>query len=140
MKIMVRAMGLTVIGVCISSILMHVYDLTIRYDELDRISLLAMSNTQIVMQENIEDIYYNTNNKRKEISDSNTYLNLYKDNLNTLKSTNGTYEVDGYFDPYKGLAYADITYRYNNFLGEEKTLNKKLVNIIDVVNDNEKIA
>lgn len=136
MKIFVRTIGISVIGFCIILILMHLLDLNIRYDELNKASHIAMTNTQIIMQENIEDIYYNTNNRRLDINTNDEYLNLFKENFDILIDSDGTYSIDGYSDVLKGLLYININYKYKNFLGREKSLNKKLINVIDVVDDN----
>lgn len=133
MRILIRSFSLMIMGMIISIMLMHCFDLTIRVDELDRVARQAMNQTQMVMLENIEDYYYKTNNARVNVTSEEDYLNMYCSNLNTLKTSNGNYVVDGYFDPLKGLAYVDINYSYKNFLGQEKILNKKLLNIIDVV-------
>ena len=140
MKITIRAIGFSFIGVCICLMLMHIFDLNVRLDELNKISELATANTQIVMAENIEDYYYGTDNKRLKIESSEQYLDLYRQNLEILKTSDGEYEIDGYFDPLKGLLCVDITYRYNNFLGKEKCLNKRLINIIDVVINDEEVS
>ena len=108
----------------------------IRYDELDKASHMAMTNTQIVMQENIEDIYYKTNNARLKIDTNEDYLNLYKENFNILVNSDGEFNIDGYCDVYKGLMCVSVSHKYKNFLGQDKILTKKLINVIDVVNDN----
>ena len=140
MKITIRAIGFSFIGVCICLMLMHIFDLNVRLDELNKISELATANTQIVMAENIEDYYYGTDNKRLKIESSEQYLDLYRQNLEILKTSDGEYEIDGYFDPLKGLLCVDITYRYSNFLGKEKCLNKRLINIVDVVINDEEVS
>lgn len=137
MRILIRSVGLTVIGLCVCVMLMHLLDLNIRFDELDKASHLAMTNTQIVMQENIEDIYYKTNNARLKIDTNEDYLNLYKENFNILVNSDGTYSVDGYCDVYKGLMCVNVSHEYKNFLGQNKTINKSLINLIDVVAYNE---
>mgnify|MGYP004507120567 CR=1 FL=1 len=133
MKILIRSIAISAIGVSICLMLMHILDLNIRYDELNKASHLAMTNTQIVMQENIEDIYYGTNNSRKKISTNKEYLNDFKENFLTLVNSDGTYLIDGYSDVYKGLLCVDIKHQYKNFLGQDKTIRKKLINVIDVV-------
>ena len=140
MKITIRVIGFTFIASCVCLMLMHIFDLNVRLDELNKVSELAISNTQIVMAENIEDYYYGTNNRRLKIESSEDYLNLFKHNLEMLKTSDGIYEVDGYFDPLKGLLCVDINYRYKYFLGNEKCLNKRLINIVDVVINDEKIS
>ena len=138
MKIIVRVMGLAVIGLCISLMLMHSFDINIRYDELNKISSIAMANTQLVMMENIEDIYYNTNNARK-INNDIEYINTYKNNLNQLITTNSKYTIKDYIaDSRKGLLYVNVECSFTTLKGETKTINKKLLNIVDVDINNEK--
>ena len=48
MKVLVRAMSLTVIGLCVCLILMHLLDYNVRLDELNKASHLAMANTQLL--------------------------------------------------------------------------------------------
>lgn len=133
MKLFIRTIAITTIGMCVCFILMHLLDLTIRKDEIDKISRIAMNNTQIIMQENIEDKYYGTSNARKVISSNKEYENLYMENLKILQTTNGKYDVKFVSDYSKGMLSVDINYIYTNFLKEEKIINKKLTNIIDVV-------
>lgn len=138
MRIMVRIMGLTIIGLCVSMMLMHSLELNIRYDELDKITSLAMSNTQLVMMENIEDIYYGTDNSRRHINDDFEYINLYKENMNLLISTNSDYVINDYIaDARKGLLYVDVSCSFKTVKGDIKTFNKKLLNVVDVINKNE---
>lgn len=138
MKIIVRVMGLTIIGLCVSLMLMHSFDINIRYDELDKATSIAMSNTQLVMMENIEDIYYGTNNARK-INNDVDYINVYKENLEKLITTNSSYEIKDYLaDSRKGLLYVDVICNFITLKGEEKTIEKKLLNIVDVNMENEK--
>ncbi len=133
MKIMIRAIGLSFMGMCVALILMHLLDLNNRIDEIDKASHIAMANTQTLMLENIEDIYYGTDNARVDIKDSDTYLKIYKENFDPLIVSDGKVNISGLANPFKGLIYVNISYTYNNFLGKEKTIKKKLINVIDVV-------
>lgn len=137
MKIFIRAMGLSVMGICVCLILMHLYDLNIRYDELNKASHLAMTNTQIIMQEKIEDIYFNTHNARVYVDSNEEYLKLFRDNFMILVKSDGEYLIDGYCDANKGLLYVNIDHHYKNLLGKDKIISKKLISIIDVVGANE---
>lgn len=136
MRIIIRIFSLTIIGLLISIMLIHCLDLNIRIDELNKTSSLAMSNTQILIQEIIEDRLYGTNNARRNINSNEEYLNIYKDNLFKLINTNSDYEiVDYYADYLRGLLYVNINCKYHTVTGKEKILNKRLLNIIDVVNE-----
>lgn len=133
MRIMVRMMELSIIGFCTCLMLMHIFDLNVRLDELNKISSLAMSNTQIVVQENIEDRLYGTDNARLRIDSNDKYISLYKENLSKLISTDSTYEVSDYLaDHERGLLYVKVDCSYKTLNGNTKTLSRKLLNIIDV--------
>ena len=127
-------MGLTVVGLCICLMIIHSFDLMIRHDELDKATSIAMSNTQLVIMENIEDSYYKTNNSRLIIPDDKSYIELFINNLNKLKTSNCEFEVvDYYADTRKGLLYVDVKYSYKTINGSDRYLNKKLLNIVDVI-------
>lgn len=133
MKITIRILGLVFMGLCSLLVIIHLLDLSIRKDEIDKISKQAMRGTQIIMQENIEDKYYGTNNARLIIESNEQYENLYKESLNKLHTSNGNYNLKIDSDYKKGLMSVEITYVYKNLLGKDVTLNKKLINIINVV-------
>ena len=136
MRIIIRIFSLTIIGLLISIMLIHCLDLNIRIDELNKTSSLAMSNTQILVQEILEDRLYGTNNVRRNINSNEEYLNIYKDNLFKLINTNSDYEIIDYYADYlRGLLYVNINCKYHTVMGKEKILNKRLLNIIDVVNE-----
>ena len=136
MRIIIRIFSLTIIGLLVSIVLIHCLDLNIRIDELNKTSSLAMSNTQILIQETIEDRLYGTNNARKNINSNEEYLDLYKDNFYKLINTNSEYEIIDYYADYlRGLLYVNINCKYHTVMGKEKILNKRLLNIIDVVNE-----
>lgn len=132
MRIFIRIMGLTTIGMCICLMLMHLLDLNVRKDEIEKISNIAMSNTQIIMQENIEDLYYGTSNARMVVDNNDKYEKLYKDSLLKLQTTNGNYSLNLKSDYTKGLMHVDIEYSYKNLLGQTNKMYKSLTNIIDV--------
>lgn len=133
MKIFIRVIGFTVIGMCVCLILMNLIDLNVRKNEVDEISRSAMNSTQIIMQENIEDEYYGTSNARKKIESSKDYESLYLENLLIQQTTNGKYNISFKSDYQKGMLSVNINYTYKNFLGQTQEINKKLTNIIDVV-------
>ena len=141
MRIMVRIMGLTIIGLCVSIMLMHSFDLMIRYDELVKATSLAMSNTQLVMMENIEDIYYKTNNARRKIENDIEYIDLFQENLNLLISTNSSFEIKEWLaDARKGLLYVDVVCRFKTIKGDIKTFEKKLLNVVNVTTNEKNIT
>lgn len=134
MKIIIRVLSLVIIGFLISISLMNSINDYVIGDELEKTSSLAMSNTQIIMSEIIEDHFYKTNNARISINSNEEYLELYKDNLMVLINSDSEYEIKDYYADYnKGLLYVDIICRYKNLSGKEKNIEKKLLNIIDVV-------
>lgn len=136
MKIIIRIFGLIVVGIVSTLIIMQSFEMNIYYDELVKISSLAMANTQIVMAENIEDKYHGTQNSRILISNNDEYINLYRDNLNKLINTNAKYTIsDHYADYQKGLLYVKVQCEYRTINGKKKMYQNKLLNIIDVVEE-----
>lgn len=136
MKIIIRIFGLIVVGIVSTLIIMQSFEMNIYYDELVKISSLAMANTQIVIAENIEDKYHGTQNSRILISNNDEYINLYRDNLNKLINTNAKYTISDYYADYqKGLLYVKVQCEYRTINGKKKMYQNKLLNIIDVVEE-----
>ena len=65
MKIIVRIFGLSVMLFYVILIFLQMIDYNIRRDELNQCISMAMTSTQIIMMENIEDQILGTNNCRK---------------------------------------------------------------------------
>ncbi len=133
MRILVRIMGLSLIGLGVLLMLLHLSDLNVYHDELHDIAALAMKQTQLLMMENIEDRYYGTSNARLKINDNESYLQLYKDSLYRLKKSDAEYEVEVLAIDYeKGLLCLKIDCNFILLNGTNKNLSYKLLNIIDV--------
>ena len=66
MRLLIRFMGLSMIGMIYLVMFMEMMYKDILSNELNVITSLAMNQTQIVMTEQIEDLYYHTNNARKK--------------------------------------------------------------------------
>lgn len=141
MKILIRTLGLTIIGIFISITLMHLIDKTIRVDELNKLAYIATTNTQIVMMENIEDIVYGTDNKRLTITSNEEYLDIFKDNFEIGVTSDTTYEINDLACDYAtGLLNVEIIGKYKNIFNEDKTITKKVLNIVDVKTDYEEVS
>ena len=141
MKILIRTLGLTIIGIFISITLMHLIDKTIRVDELNKLAYIATTNTQIVMMENIEDIVYGTDNKRLTITSNEEYLDIFKDNFEIGITSDTTYEINDLACDYAtGLLNVEIIGKYKNIFNEDKTITKKVLNIVDVKTDYEEVS
>ena len=62
MRLLIRFMGLSMIGMIYLVMFMEMMYKDVLSNELNVITSLAMNQTQIVMTEQIEDLYYHTNN------------------------------------------------------------------------------
>ena len=133
MKLLVRFMGLGLIGIVLIAMMFEMVSLNIREDELNTIVSMAISNTQLVMQEIIEDELYQTTNARM-ILDDEKYFELFMDNLDTLISTDSVYEVRLLaIDHTKGLIDVEVDLKYRSIDGGLKVLSTRKTSIVDVL-------
>ena len=133
MKLLVRFMGLGLIGIVLIAMMFEMVSLNIREDELNTIVSMAISNTQLVMQEIIEDELYQTTNARM-ILDDEKYFELFMDNLDTLISTDSVYEVRLLaIDHTKGLIDVEVDLKYRGIDGSLKVLSTRKTSIVDVL-------
>lgn len=133
MKLLVRFMGLGLIEIVLIAMMFEMVSLNIREDELNTIVSMAISNTQLVMQEIIEDELYQTTNARM-ILDDEKYFELFMDNLDTLISTDSVYEVRLLAIDYtKGLIDVEVDLKYRSIDGSLKVLSTRKTSIVDVL-------
>ena len=133
MKLLVRFMGLGLIGIVLIAMMFEMVSLNIREDELNTIVSMAISNTQLVMQEIIEDELYQTTNARM-ILDDEKYFELFMDNLDTLISTDSVYEARLLAIDYtKGLIDVEVDLKYRSIDGSLKVLSTRKTSIVDVL-------
>ena len=136
MKIITRIFGMSIMLFYVILIFLQMMDYNIRRNELNECLSLAMTSTQIVMMENIEDIVYGTNNCRKKISSNDAYIQEFLDNFTLLVSTKTKYEVKVYAIDYKlGLLSVGIEGKFQTLNGVEKTFSSRKTSIIDVLDE-----
>ena len=103
-------------------------------NELDVITSLAMNQTQIVMTEQIEDLYYHTNNARKKFYSNYEYASDFIDNLEKLKSSDARYEIEIYeADIEEGILDVNVIVHYKRINGDDVSLNTRKTMIVDVL-------
>lgn len=126
-------MGLGLIGIVFIAMMFEMVSLNVRENELNTITSMAISNTQIVMQEIIEDELYQTKNARMML-DNESYFELFLDNLDTLISTDSIYEVRLLaIDSARGLIDVEVDLSYRKLDGSIKTISTHKTSIIDVL-------
>lgn len=103
-------------------------------NELDVITSLAMNQTQIVMTEQIEDLYYHTNNARKKFYSNYEYASDFIDNLEKLKSSDARYEIEIYeADIEEGILDVNVIVHYKRINGDDVSLSTRKTMIVDVL-------
>ena len=103
-------------------------------NELNVITSLAMNQTQIVMTEQIEDLYYHTNNARKKFYSNYEYASDFIDNLEKLKSSDARYEIEIYeADIEEGILDVNVIVHYKRINGDDVSLNTRKTMIVDVL-------
>lgn len=134
MKVLNRILGLTAVGIFCILISLQLINVDVRRDEMNTISSLAMNQTQTIMEEQITDEIYGTDNARKTISSNEEYFQEYLNNFQKLITTNCYYQVDLLDADYeKGLLDVNVTCRYRNLVGEEKSMSVRKTSIIEAV-------
>ena len=121
-------------------IFMQMMDYNIRRNELNECISTAMTSTQIVMMENIEDKVYGTNNCRRKISSNDEYIQEFVTNFNLLITTDTAYEIKVYAIDYNvGLLSVEIEGEFYSLNGVKKTFSSRktaMIDVLDKENDN----
>lgn len=108
----------------------------IRYDELTNCISTAMTNTQIVMQEQIEDQIYQTNNKRQSIDSNDAYVDIFAQNFYKLVTTDSDFKIRVYGVDYeKGFLDIGVESSFKMFNGQTKTIYSRKTSLVDIINE-----
>ena len=134
MRLLIRFMGLSMIGMIYLVMFMEMMCKDVLSNELDVITSLAMNQTQIVMTEQIEDLYYHTNNARKKFYSNYEYASDFIDNLEKLKSSDARYEIEIYeADIEEGILDVNVIVHYKRINGDDVSLSTRKTMIVDVL-------
>lgn len=134
MRLLFRIFGLSIVGLIFTVMFIELISYNIRFDELSRISSLAMTNTQILAEEAIEDEYYLTNNARVQFMSDDEYVNCYIDNLKSLITSKSKYSVEVMgVDHKRGLLDLMIYAKYKRLDGSIKVIKTRKTSVIDVL-------
>lgn len=134
MRLIVRIYGMCMIFVLSAMIFLQMMSFNVRRDELINCTSMAMSSTQIVIQEQIEDDLYGTETRRKDITSNEEYLEEFATNFYKLVSTNSNFHIDVYgIDYTKGFLDVEVTSSFPMFLGGTKTITSRKTSIVDVI-------
>ena len=134
MRLLIRFMGLSMIGMIYLVMFMEMMYKDVLSNELDVITSLAMNQTQIVMTEQIEDLYYHTNNARKKFYSNYEYASDFIDNLEKLKSSDARYEIEIYeADIEEGILDVNVIVHYKRINGDDVSLSTRKTMIFDVL-------
>lgn len=134
MRLLIRFMGLSMIGMIYLAMFMEMMYKDVLSNELNVITSLAMNQTQIVMTEQIEDLYYHTNNARKKFYSNYEYASDFIDNLEKLKSSDARYEIEIYeADIEEGILDVNVIVHYKRINGDDVSLSTRKTMIVDVL-------
>lgn len=134
MRVAVRLYGLGVMFLISCMIFLQLMSFNIRRDELTSCISLAMSSTQIVIQEQIEDDLYGTNTKRKAIASNEEYLEEFATNFYKLVTTDSNFKINVYgIDYTKGFIDVEVVSYFPTFIGSTKTIKSRKTSIVDIL-------
>ena len=134
MKIVVRIFGLSMMLFYVVLIFLQMMDYNVRRDELNNCISIAMTNTQIVMTENIEDTLYGTNNSRKRIESNEEYIEEFANNFHMLVTTNTNYEIHVFAIDYTtGLLSVEVEGTFMSLNGINKSFSSRKTSVVEVL-------
>ena len=134
MRILTKIMGFSFILIFSILIMLELLSFNVHYDELVNVTSLAMDTTQLLMQEQIEDYYFDTNTRRKTISSNEEYLKEFKTNLDMLVTTDSEYKIYVFgIDFEKGFIDVQVDSEFKMFNGETKIISLRKTSIVEVI-------
>lgn len=134
MKIQERILIFSTVIILSVMMFMQLTEYNVRQDELNNCITTAMSNTQVVMSEQIEDEVYGTNNRRKTIASNAEYVEEFANNFYKLVTSNTSYQIDVYAVDYeKGLLSIGVTGKFKMYNGEIKTITSRKTSVVEVI-------
>ena len=132
MKALIRCFMLGMSIIVLVMMFSFFQEVNVRQDELNNIVATAMTQTQTVIKEQIEDKQYKTNNKRYAISNNDEYVAEFTHNLYMLKTTNSDYHITVYGVDYeKGLLDIGVESSFRMWNGQTKTLTTRKTGIVE---------
>lgn len=134
MKALTKLFGFSFVAVFVIVIMSLFQDINVRQDELNNVITTAMTSTQTVMKEQIEDKKFETSNKRYAINNNDEYLAEFTKNLYKLKTSDSVYKIYVYgIDYEKGLLDVEVTSSFNMWNGQTKTFTARKTNVIEQI-------
>lgn len=127
MKLLVRTLGITIIGIIVSIGMIYLINTNIIINELNECSSLAMVQTQKSIVQSIKDKLDLIENND---FDNNKYKEYYKDHFLTFVNNSSIYDIFVDCNIDKGIIYAEITVPRYKLIPT-----KKLLSIIDIKGD-----
>ncbi len=132
MKALIRCFMLGMSIIVLVMMFSFFQEVNVRQDELNNIVATAMTQTQTVIKEQIEDKQYKTDNKRYTISNNDEYVAEFAHNLYMLKTTNSDYHITVYGVDYeKGLLDIGVESSFRMWNGQTKTFTTRKTGIVE---------
>lgn len=136
MRILSRLLGLGIVFIVIVMLFSQMMMFNIRRGELNTAISTAMSSTQVVMQEQIEDRQFGTNTRRKTILSNDEYIQEFITNFEKLVNTDTTYKIKVYGVDYeKGLLDIGVDGTFKMLNGDTKTFSSRKTSIVEVLEE-----
>ena len=119
MRILIKLFSYTLVGLLVLACTLRFVSTNTRRDELHKAATNAMTQTQTVMAEQIEDREYGTHAARLVWSSEDEYFNYFVDSFGIQLTTDSVCRVDMLdADLDKGLLRVKITCSYNKLNGD----------------------
>lgn len=124
MKLLVRILGITVMGIVVSIGIIYLVNTNIVINELNECSSFAMKQTQLAIEDSIKDKLDLIENNE---FDDDKYENYYRECFNSTVEDSSIYEMDIDCNADKGIMYVQIDVPDYKYIPT-----KKLLSFIDI--------
>lgn len=133
MRVLIKLFGYTFLGLLMLICGLQFVSTNTRTDEMETAATIAMSQTQTVMAEQIEDRKFNTNIAREHWTSEDEYFQYFVDSYKIQLSTDSKCNIDllnASLD--KGLLDVRVTCSYKRLDGKVATISTAKTGIVEV--------
>lgn len=132
MRILIKLFGYTFVGLMTLICGLQFVSTNTRLDEMETAATIAMSQTQTVMAEQIEDRRYGTNIAREHWTSEDEYFDYFVDSFQVQLTTNSKCSIDLMnVSLDKGLLDVKVTCKYKRLDGQTATISTTKTAIVE---------
>lgn len=132
MRILIKLFGYTFVGVLVLTCGLQFVSTNTRTDEMETAATIAMSQTQTVMAEQIEDRRFGTNIAREHWTSEDEYFDYFVDSFQIQLTTDSKCAIDLLnADLEKGVLDVNVTCSYKRLDGQTASMSVRKTGVVE---------